>query len=232
MSEFGKAGSGGVAYSSVTDRSRRDRVRALTLATIDLKNDEYLFRNHLGQYECKLCHTIHKTEANYLSHTQAKKHQEGLQFKKAREQRAWAVMPQPKKVSVKRKTAKIGQPTFKVTKHRDTLDQQALRFELHFPEIADGYQPRHRFMSAFEQRVDKPDRAFQYLLFAAEPYETIGFKIPNRRVDRSPERFFTNWDWDSQTFSLTLSFLDESPDADAGQTGAVGVAGPAAIDLD
>ena len=31
-------------------------------------------------------------------------------------------------------------------------------------------------MSAYEQRVEPPDRQWQYLLFAAEPYETIAFK--------------------------------------------------------
>ena len=32
-------------------------------------------------------------------------------------------------------------------------------------------------MSAYEQRVEPPDRRWQYLLFAAEPYETISFKV-------------------------------------------------------
>ena len=32
-------------------------------------------------------------------------------------------------------------------------------------------------MSAYEQRVEPPDRQWQYLLFAAEPYETIAFKV-------------------------------------------------------
>ena len=44
-------------------------------------------------------------------------------------------------------------------------------------EVADGVIPRHRFMSAYEQKVEPPDRKWQYLLFAAEPYETIGFKV-------------------------------------------------------
>lgn len=36
----------------------------------------------------------------------------------------------------------------------------------------------HRFMSAFEQRVETPpDGNYQFLLFAAEPYETIGPSI-------------------------------------------------------
>ena len=45
------------------------------------------------------------------------------------------------------------------------------------PEIADGVIPRHRFMSAYEQKIEPPDRKWQYLLFAAEPYETIAFKV-------------------------------------------------------
>jgi splicing factor 3A subunit 2 len=28
-------------------------------------------------------------------------------------------------------------------------------------------------MSAYEQRVEPADKAFQYVLFAAEPYETV-----------------------------------------------------------
>lgn len=50
-------------------------------------------------------------------------------------------------------------------------------FKVDYPEIVDGVVPRHRFMSAYEQRVEPPDRQWQYLLFAAEPYETIAFKV-------------------------------------------------------
>jgi len=46
-----------------------------------------------------------------------------------------------------------------------------------YPEIAEGITPRHRFMSAYEQRIEPPDKSWQYLLFAAEPYETIAFKV-------------------------------------------------------
>ena len=48
--------------------------------------------------------------------------------------------------------------------------------------------PRHRFMAAYEQKVEPPDRKWQYLLFAAEPYETIAFKV-----------------WDSFTVKAVLS---------------------------
>ena len=49
--------------------------------------------------------------------------------------------------------------------------------QVDYPEIAEAITPRHRFMSAYEQRIEPPDKAWQYLLFAAEPYETIAFKV-------------------------------------------------------
>jgi splicing factor 3A subunit 2 len=61
-------------------------------------------------------------------------------------------------------------------------------------------------MSAYEQKIEAPDKNYQYLLFAAEPYETIGFKIPNRDVDKSDGRFFSNWDKDGHVFTLQLYF--------------------------
>ena len=65
-----------------------------------------------------------------------------------------------------------------MTKQRDAeTGQHSLFFQIDYPEIAEGVRPRHRFMSAYEQRVEPPDRAWQYLLFAAEPYETISFKV-------------------------------------------------------
>ena len=64
-------------------------------------------------------------------------------------------------------------------------------------------QPRHRFMSAYEQRVEPPDKNYQYLLFACEPYETIGFKVPNDAVDKGEDRFFTNWDVVGKKFTLS-----------------------------
>ena len=52
--------------------------------------------------------------------------------------------------------------------------------QVEYPEIEEGSRPRHRFMSAYEQRVETADKTFQYLIFAAEPYENISFKIPNQ----------------------------------------------------
>ena len=59
-----------------------------------------------------------------------------------------------------------------------------MNFQVDYPEIVDGIEPRHRFMSAYEQHIEPPDRKWQYLLFAAEPYETISFKLPSREIDK------------------------------------------------
>ena len=68
-----------------------------------------------------------------------------------------------------KKFVKIGRPGYRVTKQRDAENgQQSLLFEVTFeslqnriaivtqvdyPEIAEGIFPRHRFMSAYEQKV-------------------------------------------------------------------------------
>ena len=51
----------------------------------------------------------------------------------------------------------------------------------------------------------------RYLLFAADPYETIAFKIPNREIERDTSEttrghFYTNWDTEQHTFVLELTF--------------------------
>ena len=57
-------------------------------------------------------------------------------------------------------------------------------------------------MSAFEQRKEPPNKEYQYILFAAEPYETIAFKIQSREVDKREGRFWSHWDVDSRYFFL------------------------------
>lgn len=62
-------------------------------------------------------------------------------------------------------TIKIGRPGYTVVKQRDpATGQYGLLFEIQYPEIERGLQPRHRFMSAFEQKVQVPDKNFQYFI--------------------------------------------------------------------
>ena len=73
-----------------------------------------------------------------------------------------------------------------------TIAKPTVRLQVEFPEIEEGTKPRHRFMSAYEQKKEAWDKSYQYLLFAADPYEVVAFKIPNLEVDRS-DRFFSHW---------------------------------------
>src|SRR5690606_25406299 len=111
------------------------------------------------------------------------------------------------------KTVKIGRPGYHVTKSVDQeTGQKSLLFQIQYPQIEEGLQPRHRFMSAFEQKVDlPPDKNYQYLLFAADPYETIAFKIPNKPIDKSEGKFWTSWEKDKLLFTLQLHFKEDPP---------------------
>ena len=230
-----KTGGGGPASASESNRDRRERLAALAAETIDLAKvemseisdcvliiffqDPYFMRNHLGTFECKLCLTLHNNEASYLAHTQGKKHQSNLARRAAKEAKEAPVQPAPLKAGVDiKKFVKIGRPGYRVTKQRDPENgQQSLLFEIDYPEIAEGIVPRHRFMSAYEQKVEPPDRKWQYLLFAAEPYETIAFKVPSREVDKSETRFWTHWNRETKEFFLQFSFKLVDPRGGGGR---------------
>ncbi|KAG8647176.1 hypothetical protein MANES_09G064318v8 [Manihot esculenta] len=169
---------------------------------------------------------------NYLAHTQGKRHQTNLAKRAAREAKEAPALPQPNKRKVNiRKTVKIGRPGYRVTKQFDPeTKQRSLLFQIEYPEIEDNTKPRHRFMSSFEQKVQPYDKRYQYLLFAAEPYEIIAFKVPSTEIDKSTPKFFSHWDPDSKMFTLQLYFKTKPPEANKPQsapaangTGAPGV---------
>ncbi|KAJ9592490.1 hypothetical protein L9F63_015906 [Diploptera punctata] len=168
-------------------------------------------KNHLGSYECKLCLTLHNNEGSYLAHTQGKKHQANLARRAAKEAKESPQQPAPEKPRVEpKKFVKIGRPGYRVTKQREPESgQQSLLFQIDYPEIAEGIAPRHRFMSAYEQKVEPPDRKWQYLLFAAEPYETIAFKVPSREVEKTDGKFWTHWNKDTKQFFLQFAFKND-----------------------
>mmetsp|Transcript_15567 Transcript_15567/g.24202 ORF Transcript_15567/g.24202 Transcript_15567/m.24202 type:complete len:223 (+) Transcript_15567:114-782(+) len=209
-----KFGGGGVASAQNAERDRKERLRELALESIDLAKDPYLMRNHLGTYECKLCLTLHTNEGNYLAHTQGKKHQQGLARRALMEQKKAEALPAASSAALLQKQQKpakvrIGRPGYQVSKSRDVeTNQRCLSFLVEYPECSVDVQPRHRFMSAYEQRVEAADKAFQYLLIACDPYETVAFKIPNEPIDKEEGRFSTNWDSDAKKFTLTLFFLN------------------------
>ncbi|TRX88813.1 hypothetical protein FHL15_010272 [Xylaria flabelliformis] len=234
-----KFGGGGVASHSATNADRRERLRKLALETIDLDKDPYFFKNHVGSFECKLCLTVHQNDGSYLAHTQGKKHQTNLARRAAREQKegkAGQIDPNtglPVGVVgagfggvVRKNIVKIGRPGYRITKVRDQVTrQQGLLFQLQYPEIVGNGSvvPKVRFMSAFEQRVDDPpDKAYQYMLVAAEPYETCGFKLQAREIDRTGDRYWTWWDADLKEFWVQVMFLTEREERYVGVPGLPG----------
>merc|ERR1712224_805483 len=110
-----KQGSGFLSkYQENVDR--RERLRRLALETIDLEKDPYFMKNHLGQYECRLCLTLHSREGSYLVHTQGKKHQQNLA------KRAYKILYEKKTLSNSshhspiKNPIRIGRPGYRVTK--------------------------------------------------------------------------------------------------------------------
>ena len=162
----------------------------------------------MGLSECLICLTLHSNEGSYLTHTQGKKHQANLAMRAAAEARdnQKNVAQTAPKVQIK-KYIKIGRPGYKITKQRDPVtEQQSLLFQVDYPEIRQDTVPRHRFMSAFEQKIETPDKNWQYLILAAEPYENIAFKVPSREIDRNPQTYWTSWNKETNTFYLQFAF--------------------------
>ncbi|KAJ6865057.1 splicing factor 3A subunit 2-like protein [Populus alba x Populus x berolinensis] len=61
-------------------------------------------------------------------------------------------------------------------------------------------------MLSWMQRIEATDKRFQYLLFSAEPYEIIAFKVPSTEIDKSTPKFFSHWDPDSKMFTSFADF--------------------------
>lgn len=60
---------------------------------------------------------------------------------------------------------RIGRPGYRVTKIRDPETQmEGLLVQVHLPQVKEGVVPRKRFMSAFEQKKEAPNKNYQYLI--------------------------------------------------------------------
>lgn len=133
-----------------------------------------------GTIECRLCLTLHTNEGSYLAHTQGKKHQTNLARRAARETKDTSVYQQQlqanqqaggKPAVQKKQFIKIGSPGYQITKVKDPVTGQlGLLFQIHYPKIAEGVRPRHRFMSSYEQQVEPPSRDYQYITVSLGGY--------------------------------------------------------------
>lgn len=206
-----KFGSSGIASDDISNVHRRERLRKLALETIDINKDPYFMKNHLGSYECKLCLTLHTNEGSYLAHTQGRKHQTNLARRAARDAEFGAAKvaanAAAKSHTRKRKFVKIGLPGYTVTKIREPkTGQVGLYIRAEYPQLATDVLPKYRFMSAYEQRKEPPNKRYQYLIIAAEPYESICFKIDGKSIDTASESFIVHFDSASSTFHLQFLY--------------------------
>jgi splicing factor 3A subunit 2 len=208
--EGAKFGGGGMASDAQSARFRRERLKQLVMETFDVSKDPYLIKNQLGSIECRLCGTVHSTESSYMAHTQGRRHQTALQARAARDAKmnkstAALTTTTIRPPQLRPPPTKIGRPGYRVSKFwGDDNNRPGLKFDLLFPDIEPGTQPRHSFMSAFEQKVEVPDPKYQYLIFAASPYESVAFKVPSRAIDR--DSFTTNWTSETKEFHLEFKF--------------------------
>lgn len=215
--EGGKTGSGFLTQAD-QHAHRRQRLLSLAMETADLAKDPYLIRNHLGQYECVLCMTVHTNEGSYLAHTQAKRHQTNLGRRAAKEAALAAKqegasaggmiskMVQGQAAASKPQVPRCGRPKFVLKKLSDPESgAKGVLLLLHFPRARSA--PRYRVMSAFEQRLEAPNRSYQYLLVGCEPYETLAFKMPNRELAAGPEGgTFEYWDSDYSVYTIQVMY--------------------------
>jgi splicing factor 3A subunit 2 len=175
--------------------------------------------------------TVHTNEASYLTHTQAKRHLNNLARRAAREaakNEATTGVSVPTATGAVSSAAaptnlprppRIGRPQFTVKKVRDPLTRYpGFLIHLHYPNILPQpgltaspatCRPFHRFMSAFEQRLEAPNKNYQYLLVAGEPYDTVAFKVPNKELykEEGPENLvFSHWDPDFHVYTIQVLF--------------------------
>lgn len=233
-----KKGSGGVADRYETNIHTKRRIKELlTSQVLDLDNDPYVFQNHLGLLECRLCLTTHTNEASYISHLSGRKHSMNL------EKRGILDEKQNPKASLsavisdveKRRWAKIGRPSYKVTKVRDGESlRTGILLQVQLPRIGVN-EPFFRFMSYYElssknQNVAKSflllethdyddeealnPSNFQYLVISAEPYENIAIAFPALKKIDKPDgeemssNYWWYWDDDSKEYFLQILFQD------------------------
>lgn len=200
-----KYGQGVMMTSSDAATTRRELQRKLLLETTDLTNDPYVFKNHLGQFECRLCLTMHSNEGSYLAHTRGKKHQTNLKKSLSRDVEGETTAVAPVSQQQAKNLSRIGLPAYTIQKEVDPITaEQKIHFEVHYGEIIDGTQPDYRIINAFEQKMEAPDNSYLYLLFAADPYETICVKIPNKRIKTEGNYTRKLWDRKSRRFYVTI----------------------------
>lgn len=197
-----KKGGGGIASKGLESLQLKRRLNQLAADVSDVDSNPYLRSLPGGLYECKLCLTKHKSTNSFILHTQGRRHQQSL------EQRKRLDTPRSGSAAASKVTTKsfvkIGRPGYRITKIFDpAANKRGLHLLIKYPQIKKGLQPMHRLMSAYEQQQEPADGAYQYLVIAAEPYDTIAIKIRSSPIEKD-----SLWsDFDKDTGDFHLQFL-------------------------
>lgn len=233
-----KKGAGGVAGRLESNVQTKQRIKELLSSQVlNLENDPYVFRNHLGILECRLCLTTHTDEALYISHIGGRKHTMSLERRRVLDERmalknGTSLVNQISISNVqKRRWQKVGKPVYTITKIRDpdTLRVGVL-VQMQLPKIT-AKEPLYRFMSAFEladktrssvttylkdhkTQLDGEAAAdaesWQYLVVSAEPYENVAIALPaDRKIERTEgENAQFFWTfWDADSLEFFIQLL-------------------------
>ncbi|GEQ70176.1 hypothetical protein JCM33374_g3852 [Metschnikowia sp. JCM 33374] len=232
-----KKGAGALADKHESNVHTKRRIKELlTSQVLDLDKDPYVFRNHLGMLECRLCLTTHTNEASYISHLGGKKHGLNLERRRILDEKYNRPTENVSGVSMtnveKRKWRKIGRPTLSVTKVRSPESlQMGMLVQIQFPQIA-VKEPFFRFMSYYElspknqttskaflvkekQDYEEDDdldpSKWQYLVVSAEPYENVAISFPGKvQIDKPPGDDMSKnywWHWDADSKEFFLQVL-------------------------
>lgn len=224
-----KKGAGGVADRQEANIHTRRRIQELISSQVlDLENDPYVFRNHLGMLECRLCLTTHTNEASYISHLGGRKHTMNLQKRRMLDERSKGGNNGVKggvlvTTVEKRRWKPIGVPEFSVKKIRHPeLLRRGVLVQIRFPKAV--VEPVFRVMSFYELSPQKqtPLRGFlgtdeeeniensHCLVVSAEPYTNIALALPPGEIDapKAPETmselYWWLWDTDSREFFVQV----------------------------
>ncbi|KAM9939088.1 hypothetical protein OXX80_001416 [Metschnikowia pulcherrima] len=235
-----KKGAGAVADKHESNVHTKRRIKELlTTQVLDLDRDPYVFRNHLGMLECRLCLTTHTNEASYISHLGGKKHGLNLERRRILDEKYNRTPEQYAGVSMtnveKKYWRQIGQPKFHVTKVRSPESLRVgMLVQVQLPRISVD-EPFFRFMSNLElssknqdlskkfllskksdteEDEDSDPSEWQYLVISAEPYENMAISFPaSLQLDQPVgEEMSENywWHWDADSKEFFIQVLFKS----------------------
>ena len=74
-------------------------------------------------------------------------------------------------------------------------------------------RPFFRIVSTWEQRVERPDRRYQYLVVWAVGYQTVAIRVPAdtplQSFDAPDELHFSHWDPDNKLFMVQMMYKEQ-----------------------